>query len=61
MGGAGRKLLCIGGAAEHLADGLGDGITVDAVDLEELVRFATARNVGHSQAMHTEAGLIDHS
>lgn len=61
MGGAGRKLLGIGRAAEHLADGQGDGVTVDAIDLEQLVRFATARNVGHSKTMQTEARLIDHS
>ncbi len=61
VGGVKRKLLGIGGAAEHLADSLDNGITVDAVDLEELVRFATSRNVGHSQAMQTEARLIDQS
>lgn len=63
QGGAGlggNKLLCVGGAAEHLANGLGDGVAVDAVDLEQLVRFATARNVGDSQAVQVEAGLVDH-
>lgn len=60
MGGAGRKLLGVGRAAEHLADSLGDGIAVDAIDLEQLVWFATAGDVGHSQTMLTEAGLIDH-
>ncbi len=60
MGGAGRKLLGIGRAAEHLADGLGNGVTVDAIDLEQLVWFATAGDVGHSQAMQTEARLINH-
>lgn len=61
VGGAGRKLLGVGGAAEHLADGLGDGVAVDAIDLEQLVRFTTARNMGHGQAMQIEARLIDHS
>lgn len=55
-----KKLLGIGGAAEHLADGLGDGITIDAIDLEQLVWFATAGDMRHSQAMQTEARLIDH-
>jgi len=59
-GGAQRQLLGIGGAAEHLADGLGNGVTVDAIDLKQLVWFATAWNVGHSQTVQTEARLIDH-
>lgn len=61
MGEAGRKLLGIGRAAEHLADGLGNGVTVDAVDLEQLMWFATAGNVGHSQTLQIEARLVDHS
>lgn len=60
-GGARRKLLGIGRAAEHFADSLGNSITVDAVDLEQLLRFATARNMGHSQAVQIEARLVDHS
>lgn len=60
VGGAAMKLLGVGGAAEHLADGLRDGIAVDAVDLEQLMWFATAGDVGHSQAVQIEAGLIDH-
>lgn len=60
VGGAWRELLGIGRAAKHLADSLGDGITIDAIDLEQLMRFATARNVGHSQTMQIEARLIDH-
>lgn len=60
VGGAWRELLGIGRAAKHLADSLGDGITIDAIDLEQLMRFATARNVGHCQTMHIEARLIDH-
>lgn len=59
-GGAGRRLLGIGGAAEHLADSLGDGVAVDAVDLEQLVGFAATGNVGHSQTVQAEARLIDH-
>lgn len=61
VGGAWRKLLGVGRAAEHLADSLGDGVTVDAIDLEQLLRFATARNMGHGQTMQTEARFIDHS
>ena len=60
MGGAGRKLLGIGRAAEHLADSLGNGITVDAIDLEQLVWFATAGNMGNGQTVQIEARLIDH-
>lgn len=58
--GLGNKLLCIGGAAEHLPNGLGDGVAVDAVDLEQLVRFATAWNVGNRQTVQVESGLVDH-
>lgn len=58
--GQGKKLLGIGGAAEHLADGLGDGITIDAIDLEQLVWFATAWDMGHGQTLQIEARLIDH-
>lgn len=58
--GPGAKLLGVGRAAEHLADCLGDGIAIDAIDLEQLVRFAAAGNVGHSQAVQVEARLIDH-
>lgn len=54
------RLLGIGRAAEHLADSLDDGVPVDAVDLEQLVRFAAARNVRHGQTMHSEAGLVNH-
>lgn len=60
MGRAERKLLGVGRAAEHFADGLGDGFTVNAIDLEQLVWFATAGDVGHSQTMQIEARLIDH-
>lgn len=56
--GAGRKLLGIGRAAEHLADSLSNGIAVEAVDLEQLVRFAAAGNVGHGQTTQREARLI---
>lgn len=59
MGGAERKLLCIGRAAEHLADSLGDAITVNAIDLEQLMWFATSRNVGYSQTMQADARLVD--
>lgn len=55
-----RELLGISGAAEHLPNGLGDCIAVDAVDLQELVRFATSGNVGHGQAVQTESGLVHH-
>lgn len=55
-----NKLFSIGGAAKHLTHSLSDGIAVDAIDLEQLVRFATARNVGNSQTMQAEARLIDH-
>lgn len=58
--GLGNKLLCIGGAAEHLPNGLGDGVAVDAVDLEQLVRFATAGDVGNGQTLQVESGLVDH-
>lgn len=54
-------LLCIGGAAEHLPDGLGDGVAVDAVDLEQLVRFSTAGDVGNGQTVQVESRLVDHS
>lgn len=57
---AGRKLLGIGRAADHLANGLRNSITVDTVDLQQLVGFSTARNVGHSETVQTEARLIDH-
>lgn len=60
MGGAGRALLGIGRAAEHFADGLCDGVTVNTVDLEQLVWFSAARDVRHSQTMQTDARLIDH-
>lgn len=60
MGGAGRKLLGVGRAAEHLADGLDNGVAVDAVDFEQLVWFATAGDVGHSQTMQVDARLVDH-
>ena len=59
MGGAGRHLLGVGGAAEHLADGLGDGVPVDAIDLEQLMWFATAGDMGHCQADLIKARLID--
>lgn len=55
------RLLGISRAAEHLADPLDDGVPVDAVDLEQLVRFATARNVRHGQTVHGEARLVDHA
>lgn len=61
VGGARMRLLGIGGAAEHLADPLDDGVPVDAVDLQQLMRFATARNVRHGQAVHSEARLVDHA
>lgn len=60
MGGAQMRLLGIGRAAQHLADPLDDGVPVDAVDLEQLVRFAAARNVRHGQTLHSKAGLINH-
>lgn len=60
VGGAQMRLLGIGRAAEHLADSLDDGVPVDAIDLEQLVRFAAARNVRHCQTVHGEAGLVDH-
>lgn len=60
MGEAGRRLLGIGSTAEHLADSLGDGVTVDTIDLEQLVWFSTAGNVGDSQTMQSDARFIDH-
>lgn len=54
-----NELFSIGGAAEHLTHSLSDGIAVDAIDLEQLVRFAAARNMGNSQTMQAEARLID--
>lgn len=55
-----NKLFSIGGAAKHLTHSLGDCIAIDAIDLEQLMRFAAARNVGNSQTMQVKAGLIDH-
>lgn len=55
-----NKLFSVGGAAKHLTDSLSDGVAVDPIDLEQLVRFAAARNVGNSQTMQVKAGLIDH-
>lgn len=57
--GQGESLLGVGRAAEHLADSLGDGVPVDAIDLEQLVWFATAGDVRHGQTMQIEARLID--
>lgn len=58
--GVGSGLLGVGGAAEHLADSLCNGVTVDAKDLEELGGFAAAGDVGHGHTVHVEAGLIHH-
>lgn len=55
-----RGLLGVGRVVEHLADGLDDGVTVDAVDLQQLVGLAAAGGVGHGQPLQGEAGLIDH-
>lgn len=60
VGGAAIKLLGVGRAADHLVDGLGDGVTVDAIELEQLLWFTTAGDMGHSQTMQIEARLIDH-
>lgn len=60
VGGARRKLLGIGGAAEHLANGLSDGVAVYAVHLQQLVRLAAVGNVGHGQAVEVETRLVDH-
>ena len=61
MGQRGRaELLGVGGAAEHLPDGLGDGVAVDAVDLQQLLRFAAAGDVGHRQSVHAVARLARH-
>lgn len=58
--GAGRQLLSIGRAADHLANGLRDGVAVDAVDFQQLVRFAAAGDVGHGQTVQIDARLVDH-
>lgn len=60
MGGAQMRLLGICRAAEHLADPLDDGVPVNAVDLEQLMRFSAARNVRHGQTVHSKAGLVHH-
>lgn len=54
------ELLGVGGAAHHFADGLDNGVAVDAVDFEQLMRFAAAGDVGHSQTVQVEALLIHH-
>lgn len=62
VGGAKRTgSLGIGRAAEHLPDHLCDGVTVDAVDFEQVGHFAAAGNVSDSQMLESEAGLIDDS
>lgn len=53
-------LLGIERVADHLPDCLGNGVVVDAEDLEQLVGLATAWNVSHSQTMHHKAGFIHH-
>lgn len=51
-------LLGVGGAAEHLADCLSDGVAVDAEDSEQLLGLAAAGNLGNCQAVDGEAGLV---
>lgn len=54
-------LLGVGGAAEHLADRLSDGVPVNAEDAEQLAGLAAARHLGHCQALDGEAGFVHHS
>ncbi len=62
VGGAKRTgLLGIGRAAEHLPDHLCDGVTVDAVDFEQVGHFAAAGNLSDSQTLESDAGFIDDS
>lgn len=51
-------LLGIGRAAEHLADCLSDGVTVNAKDSEQLMGLAAAGHLGNCQAVDGEAGLV---
>ncbi len=62
VGGAKRTgLLGIGRAAEHLPDHLCDGVTVDAIDFEQVGHFAATGNVSDSQTLESDAGFIDDS
>lgn len=52
------SLLSIGRAAEHLADCLSNGVTVNAKDSEQLLGLAAAWHLGNGQAVDGETGLI---